>query len=298
VKHSYKIVTVLVFVAIGFALFGTFMKERPLVDSASADDQRTGSDGTAVVGGPPDSDPTRRVLDLTERALMASSVTSVEGAAARINGSGGEAAYLRIQAAQVCDDSTIVLDAPQPIDESGRAMAVFRESFCDDLQVTVASAQQELVALPAGDPYVLAYGLSSELFDAAAAGAGNADEVAAIANELGKIMLSPGSGLDAVVAAEALQATGLISPGMLALGNSSGWSLTPSELSDAQLLGVQMNACVKFGGCGPNQLVTMKVCSEVSNCELGLDAHGVWRKRYSPSVYAAGKAFADSLAGR
>jgi len=207
----------------------------------------------------------------------------------------GEAAYVRLQISQLCDESQL-LGSDRPRTESTRALAAFRTSFCGGRSPSVESAQQELLSLPADDPYVLAYGLSSELFDAAAVGSGNANNVASIANELGKIMLSPGSGLDAVVAAEALQATGLISPRMLALGNSSGWSLTPSELSDAQLLGVQMNACVKFGGCGPNQLVTMKVCSEVSNCELGLDAHGVWRKRYSPSVYAAGKAFADSIA--
>ena len=209
----------------------------------------------------------------------------------------GQSAYVRLQASQLCDESQL-LGSDRPLTESTRALAAFRTSFCDDMHVSADSAQQEFLSLPADDPYVLAYGMSSELFEVAGAGTDKADEVAALAQELGKIMLSPESGLDAVIAAEALQATGLISPRVLALAKASGWSLKPSELSDAQLLGIQMNACRKFGGCGTNQLITLKACSEASNCELGLDANGVWRNRYSPSVYEAGKAFAESIAGK
>lgn len=200
----------------------------------------------------------------------------------------GEEAYIALQLAQLCAEPHIV-GTGQVASGSARALASFRATYCKGYTTSPEEAQQRILELPSDDPYLLAYGLSAELFDAAAR---NGKDFNIIAQELDSMVRSENSGLEALLAAEALYQVDILSPLTVDFARVSGWAMSRADLSEAQLLSVQMRMCARYGGCGPNQVLTMQLCAEKSACSLGGSAETMWRNSYSPAVYEAARKLA------
>lgn len=205
----------------------------------------------------------------------------------------GEEAFIRLQIAQVCDP-TLALQTEKPKSESEKVAALFRKSFCSGYSGSISSEQANLLSLPEDDPYQVAYGMSAELFDAVAQGQPNSQTVSSITKHLNEVMLSKDSRMEALLAAEALHQVGSISPQTMTFAKSNNWQLNPHDLAEVQLLSVQMRMCQKFGGCGPSQLTTMKLCSERSTCATGASADSIWRRSNSSAIYEAAQKLSTS----
>lgn len=205
----------------------------------------------------------------------------------------GERAYVRMQIATLCDDA-LIKNPPQAArqnDDSGSHLDVRRE-FCQGSTAAMEQEQARLAELPADDPYVAAYGMASELFDAgqpAGVGKKGAETIAPV---LGSIMLSERGGFEAVVAAEALQQVGYVDPRIAGMAREAGWGLSQEQLAQAQVLATQIRACGRYGGCGPRQLQTMQACAQVGKCGSTDTAASIWRRTHSPAVYEAAQAIA------
>jgi hypothetical protein len=203
-----------------------------------------------------------------------------------ITSSPGEEAFIRIQIAQVCAQP---LKISADNSESGRAQALFRKSFCSNYIGSISSEQKKLLTLPENDPHQLTYGIAAELFDAMNHAPLNSEEIAFLTKQLNDVIASKESGMEILTAAEALYQTGSISSRTLDYAKLNQWQLSPYELAQTQLLSIQMSACKKFGGCGANKLLTIKICGEQSACATGATADSIWRRSNSPAVYEAAR---------
>lgn len=221
----------------------------------------------------------RKFLDAPTAAALTAAASSQ---------SPGEAAFVQIQIAQVCEQVP-PLNANKPRSESAIALNTFRRSFCPGYLSSLAVEQGNLLSLPADDAYQIAYGMSAELFDAVAQSKSDTTEIAIISKQLNDIMLSTNSRMEALLAAEALHQASFISPETLMFAKSNNWDLSQHDLGEAQLLSTKMKMCEKFGGCGANQLMTIKFCSEQSKCATGASAESTWRRTTASKVYNAAR---------
>lgn len=205
--------------------------------------------------------------------------------------SAGEEAYFRIQSAQLCEQSPFAARIRQKRNsdnESTRSLDEFRARYCSGFSGTVATEQDVLHELPNGDSVVDAYSLTASLYEAASDPSPAAlASGRVIAKQLDEMMLAEGAGVEALIAAEALQQIGYVSPTVAALAVRNSWPLDRQGLAQAQVLGAQMRICRQHGGCGAGQLVTMQVCAQFGACAPGVTAYAVWRNVYSPAVYQA-----------
>ena len=199
----------------------------------------------------------------------------------------GTETYIRVQVAFFCEQSIRPQMSTQQQSESQIALKAFKKSFCLNYKGTISSEQLKLLSLPESDPYTQAYGMANELFEAIGRTPPDLKEVSDITKQLDAMMVSSDSQMEALVAAETLKQAEVIAPTTAQFAEQSGWQLQTQDLAQAQFLSAQMKVCRKLGGCGSNQLMTMKICSEQSSCALGATTDVVWRRTYSPAVYHA-----------
>lgn len=200
------------------------------------------------------------------------------------NASSGTEIFTRIQIASACEPS-VGRDVITQRSASQNTILSFKASFCVGYKGSIALEQQKLLSLPAGDPYNQAYGMASELFDEINKSHQDPNKVTVITKQLDAMLMARNSQMETLVAAEALNQAGIIAPSTTEFARKNGWQLSSEELAQVQLLSVQMKSCTNFGGCGINQLLTMKICSEQSTCAPGATADSIWRRVYAPSVY-------------
>jgi len=220
----------------------------------------------------------RKMLDASSAIELISSLQN--------HASPGTETYVRVQVALACEPS-LGRQTSRPKSESQNALISFKKSFCAKYTGTISSEQLKLLSLPESDPYNQAYGMASELFEAIDKSPQDPKEIKTLTEQLDAMLVSKDSQMESLVAAETLKQAGVIAPTTTEFARNNGWRLKTEDVSQAQFLSAQMKACRNFGGCGVNQLMTMKICSEQSSCALGATTESVWRKVYSPTVYNA-----------
>jgi hypothetical protein len=191
--------------------------------------------------------------------------------------------YVRTQLAQLCPDHP--LRQGHPTREAAQTAGTLK-AFCGSYVGSVEREQGALLALPASDPLVEAYGATALLLESLSNPETQRDQ-AALVQQLAALVDAPDAGMGALVAAEALQQVGTLTPATRATLRSSGTQLTREDANRAQLLAAQMRLCRSRGGCGPGQVMSLHYCAAVLACTPGITADAVWRRMYSPNVYGA-----------
>ena len=257
--------------------------------------QGASTSGRETLVGSPTTQPRDRAgnVAVRSRVLDAKSASALVSSLGNAN-SRGEEVYLRLQLAQMCEGWSVAVDSARQKSESSKAVAAFTRKFCAGYSGTVSTEQAALASLPDDDPYQVTYGLSAELFDAAGQGASGIQDADVIIKQLDEVMFSKGSGMASLMAAETLHQVGAVSSKTIDFAKAHNLQLNQAELTEVQLLSTQMRVCRTYGGCGAEELLTMRLCSEQGRCAEGASMDAVWRRTVSPNVYSAAQRMTSS----
>lgn len=182
----------------------------------------------------------------------------------------GEEYYIRTQIAALCVPYTT---GHQPDNSlNSQALSKFKNTFCSGFDGNLSSEQSNLASLPSDDAFRSVYSTSASLFSSIGEDGLPHEKSKSAIFDLSASMLKKNGGLEALVAAEAFMNAGVVSDQFTKLIPEASAGLTHNELVEAQLAFVQLRMCDSYGGCGPNQLLTMHYCSRTSSCEPGASA--------------------------